>query len=342
MNESLLSSLVRTFFTAFAKVTGFLLALILIILSISSFQEGADTISNDFDVEILPNAKGVRKELSKSAPVILQLNIHGTIGGERLEQKDIESLLVESRENSLKTDRVKAILLSINTPGGGAADADGIYRALLTYKERYKVPVIAYVDGICASGGMYVACAADEIYASRVSMIGSVGVITSAFLNVSKTMDKFGVESLTLYAGKGKDDLNPLRPWKEGESNNFKEIIDATYANFVDIVTTHRKAISKEKLVQELGANVYIADKAKELGYIDGVVSGRDEALKIVLAKLSIEDDFYQVVRLDSTNWINQLFKSESPLLTGRIRHDLFAEEIPLRLKNQPLYLYRP
>lgn len=342
MNESLFRTLVRTFFTAFAKVAGFLLAFILIMLAINSFQEGTDSIPNNYDVEILPNAQGVRKEQSKSAPVILQLNIHGVIGAEGLEQKDIESLLVESRENSLKSDRVKAILLSINSPGGGATDADGIYRALLTYKERYKVPVIAYVDGLCASGGMYIACAADEIYASEVSMVGSVGVITSAFLNVSKTMDKIGVESLTLYAGKGKDDLNPLRPWKEGESNNFKEIIEATYKNFVDIVTSHRPALSKEKLVQELGANVYIAEKAKELGYIDGIVSGRDEALKIVLAKLSIEDDYYQVVKLDSTNWINQLFRSESPLLTGKIRHELFAEDVPLRLKNQPLYLYRP
>lgn len=342
MNESLFRTLVRTFLTAFAKVTGFLLAFILIILGISSFQEGTDTISNDYDVEILPNAKGVRKELSKTAPVILQLNVHGTIGADKLEQKDIESLLVESRENSLKTDRVKAILLSINTPGGGATDSDGIYRALMTYKERYKVPVIAYVDGLCASGGMFVACAADEIYATRVSMIGSVGVITSAFLNVSKTMDRYGVESLTLSAGKGKDDLNPLRPWKEGEASNFKEIINATYADFVEIVSAHRPALTKEKLVNEYGANVYIADKAKELGYIDGVVSGRDEALKILLAKLSIEDDFYQVVRLDSTNWINQLFKSESPLFTGKIRHELFDEEIPLHLKNQPLYLYRP
>lgn len=343
MNESLWRSLLRSFLSTFAKVTAFILALILGVLLISTIQQTEDEIPNNFDAEILPNADGVRKKASSSAPVILQIDIKGVIGAEGLEQKDIESLLVESRENSLKSDRVKAILLMINTPGGGASDADGIYRALMEYKARYKVPVVAYVDGLCASGGMFVACAADEIVATKMSMIGSIGVITSAFLNVSKTMEKIGVDSLTLYAGKGKDDLNPLRPWKEGEAKNFKEIIEASYKQFVDLVVKHRPQIGRERLVNDFGANIYIAEQAKEYGYIDDLVEGRGEALKKLLTKLSIEDDFYQVIRLDSTNWLAQLLKSESPLFTGKIKHQLFSiDALPERLMNQPLYLYRP
>lgn len=65
-------------------------------------------------------------------------------------------------------------LVYINTPGGTVVDADGIYRALLEYKTKYDVPIYAYIDGLCASGGMYVALAADKIFASDVSLIGSV------------------------------------------------------------------------------------------------------------------------------------------------------------------------
>ncbi|MFV0340605.1 MAG: S49 family peptidase [Parachlamydiaceae bacterium] len=343
MNEPIWRASVRALITTFAKWIGILAALILLIYYVNNLEESELEISTDFSEEIQPNAEGVRKKQTSTAPVILEVHINGVIGTEGLEQKDLEKLLVESRENSLKNNRVKAILLRLNTPGGGAADADGMYRALLEYKKRYNVPVYGYIDGICASGGVYVSCAADELYASDVSLIGSVGVITSSFLNFSKTMDKIGVDALTIYAGKGKDELNPLRPWKEGESDNIKDVIDATYKNFVAVVSKNRPKLTSDVLTKETGAKIFIANDALQLGFIDGLASGRDEVLKKLLVKLSIEDDFYQVVSLSSTNWYNQLFKAESPLFTGKITHHfLNSDQIPKRLYNQPLYLYQP
>lgn len=343
MQESLWRSSLRVLMTSFAKWIGILGALFAILYLFNNLEDSDSEIPNDFTEEILPNAEGVRKKQTSTAPVILQINIHGVIGSEGLEQKDFEKLLVESRENGLKSGRVKALLLHLNTPGGGAADADGMYRALMAYKKRYNVPVYGYIDGICASGGVFVSCAADELYASDVSLIGSVGVITSSFLNLSKTMEKVGIDALTLYAGKGKDDLNPLRPWKEGESNNIKAIIDGTYKNFVSIVSKNRPKLTEEVLTKEIGANIFLANDALKLGFIDGIVDGREEVLKKLLSKLSIEDDFYQVVSLDSTNWYNQLFKSESPLFTGKITHHfLNSDQISKKLYNQPLYLYQP
>ena len=100
----------------------------------------------------------------------------------------MRKMLTESREGTFKDDRVKAILLDINSPGEHGHYANGMYRALKEYKQKYKVPIIAYVDGLCASGGMYVAAAADEVYASDVSLIGSIGVITPSFFNVYKAL----------------------------------------------------------------------------------------------------------------------------------------------------------
>ncbi|MFI5264393.1 MAG: S49 family peptidase, partial [Candidatus Kapaibacterium sp.] len=93
---------------------------------------------------------------------------------------------VESQEGDFKNNRVKGILLYMDTPGGYSTDSDTIYRLLMEYKKQYKVPIYAYVDGLCASGGMYIAITADKIMASDTSLIGSIGVIAPTFMNFTK------------------------------------------------------------------------------------------------------------------------------------------------------------
>ena len=269
MKESIFKEALRKLFVTFSGIVGIILGLVLIGSFIGSFSSTADiTTESVYTPEIVANASGVRKVLSSDTPVILKLNINGIIGMDQLDISSMRQKLVESREDSLK-DRVKAILLYINSPGGTVVDADGIYREIKAYKEQYKVPVYAFVDGLCASGGIYIASAADKIYASDVSLIGSVGVISPSFMNFSQTLDKIGVQSLTLSAGKGKDDLNPVRPWRPGEEDNYKNIIDYYYTFFIDIVTLNRPLLNKEKLVQDYGANIFPAKIAHEHGYID-------------------------------------------------------------------------
>lgn len=326
-------------------VAGFLMGILVVILivgALSSAVEGEPEINYSYSPQILPNAEGVRKSLSADAPVILRLNINGVIGLESLTHKAINQQLTESRERSLKGDRVKAILLYIDSPGGTVVDADGIYRSIKAYKETHKVPVYAYVDGLCASGGMYIASAADKIYASDVSLIGSVGVILSSSLNFSQLMEKIGVQSLTLYEGKGKDNLNPLRPWRKGEEDNIKAAIDYYYGMFVNVVAGNRPNLDKEKLIDVYGANVYPAAVAKEYGYIDEVGVSYNHALKQLAEKIGIEDSYYQVMELKSTNWISELFKGEFGLLHGRVTHQLeLSPESNPKLQNQFLYLYK-
>lgn len=343
MQPSLLNSALRAFIVTFFAIIGFFFALFLFIIVIQAVEKSEDEVRSEYALTIRPNAEGVRKKVSKTAPVILELGINGVIGSMELNQQKIETLLLESRENSLADDRVKAILLHINSPGGTVNDADGIYRALLDYKARHNVPIFAYTDGICASGGMYVACAADEIYSAPATLIGSVGVISPPFMNLSQLLDKIGVFSLTLYAGKGKDDLNPLRPWKQDEEKPIQKIIEHYYEDFVDIVVKHRPKMDKQKLVEVYGANVFPASIATEYGYVDGAGYSRDAVLKKLLTKLSIDDDYYQVVRLESSDWLSQLFKAESPLFTGKIRHEFnIYGNIPAHMADQPLYLYQP
>ncbi len=343
MSDSLARSSLRAFLTAFFAFLGILLSFVAIILFFSSISESEESVPSEYSVEIQPNANNVRKKLAKTAPVILELEVNGVIGSIELNQAKIANLLLESRENTLADDRVKGILLRITSPGGTINDADGIYRAIKDYKARYNVPVYAYADGLCASGGMYVACAADKVYASDVTLVGSIGVITSSFMNVHQLMEKLGVSALTVYEGKGKDELNPLREWKPDEDKSIKEIIKYYYASFVDLVTENRPGVNKEALINEYGAQVFPATVAAKIGYIDEAGASRNSTLKHLLQALSIEDDFYQVVSLKSTNWLSQLINTESPALTGKITHELTYEgQLPRELLNKPLYLYKP
>ncbi|MFQ5730135.1 MAG: S49 family peptidase [Waddliaceae bacterium] len=346
MEPSIIRSSLRSFFSAISSIIGIGMGIILVVLVIASLTRLSDDkleIKSHFSPTIVANEKDVRKALSKKAPVILKINIGGLIGTDKLNMHTVQQQLTESREGKLKKNRVKALLIHINSPGGTVVDADGIYLALKEYKERYEVPVFAYVDGLCASGGMYIASAADKIFASDISLIGSIGVLSPPFFNVTKLMEKVGVEAKTLFAGKGKEDLNPFRPWKPGEEESLKSIIDYYYNHFVDIVTSNRPKIKRDLLIDEYGAHVFPAPKALEYGLIDGIEHSLNDAIKLVAKEIDIEDKYYQVIKMDRKLWLSELLKDDSPMMTGELKHRLeLTPELDSRLMNQFLYLYMP
>jgi signal peptide peptidase SppA len=236
------------------------------------------------------------------------------IGVGDLTSWEIRKLLLDSREDFLRGDRVKAILLHMDTPGGASTDSDDIYVALMQYKTKYNVPIYVYVDGMCASGGMYIACAADKIFASPSSVIGSVGVRMGPIFNVSETMTKVGVSSLTLTEGKDKDALNPFRPWRPNEDADIRDVMASLYDRFVSIVTTARPTITQEKLVNDYGAHIFIAKKAEELGYIDMADTTYGKALSELTQAAQLGQAKYQVVQLvPQRNIFNALTQSMSP-----------------------------
>lgn len=346
MRDSILYSAIRALVVTFCVVIGLCLGFVFLSVLLGALAgESTDAKLTTVNTEeILPNAEGKREALASTVPVILQVNIDGIIGTESISEKSVRRQLVESREGTFKNNRVKGILLYINTPGGTVGDADGIFRALKEYKQKYEVPIYAYIDGLCASGGMYVALAADKIFASDISLIGSVGVIAPTFMNLTKLLEKIGIETLTISAGKGKDALNPLRSWKPGEDENYRQIIDYYYQHFVNLVTLHRPEVNKEKLVQDYGAHIFPAPDALERGFID--VSGVPlaDALRELLKQVGITDDQYQLVRLENKGWWQSLFSAQaSSLLSGKVKHQIsFSPEVDILLRNQFLYLYCP
>lgn len=337
--ESIFIHSLRTFFVSLFGVIGAMIGLGLILLLFVGIFSSSDENSLPSKAKILPDAKGNRKDLGSSAPVLLQIPIEGTIGMDQVTAEKIQEILLDSREDSLKNGRVKGVLLVINSPGGGANESNIIYRLLKQYKERYNVPIFAYVNGLCASGGYYIACSADKIYSSNVSLIGSVGVLGwPPYMNVSDALEKIGVNTKTIYAGKGKDEMNPFREWKEGEGVNRQQLIDFYYKNFVEIVTSNRPEVTEEKLIGIYGAEVFPAYEAQNHGFIDNSNMELGEAIEQLALAAGIEDK-YQVIQFKTKSWWKQAFKqqSKSPLLTGKITHE-FA--LP---KNHAFdYLYVP
>ena len=244
----------------------------------------------------------------------------------------------------LSNNRVKGILLHINSPGGDAIDSNDIYRMIKAYKEKYHIPVFVFVDGLCASGGMYIASSADQIFASPPSVIGSIGVIMGPFFNVSQAMEKVGVESKSLTAGLDKDMLNRFRPWKAGEDESLKAVLTSMYNLFVQVVTENRPKV-ENKLLTEYGAQVFDGPSAQLIGYIDQANASYEQALAALLQAAQVNpQEPYQIVELKPKyDWVSALMNAESTLFTGKIEHhlNLSGQKTP-KLSSPFAYLYDP
>ena len=158
--ESIFVGAIRSFCTSLATMLGIAIGISLIVMGLA-FVIGPQYAPSKAQPLIMPDAEGDRTVLSGHSPAILRIDLRGVIGIGDLTSDKIESILLDSREDFLRGDRVKAILLYINTPGGASDDCATIYQALSSYKTKHNIPIYAYVDGMCASAGIYIACVAD-------------------------------------------------------------------------------------------------------------------------------------------------------------------------------------
>jgi protease-4 len=336
-HESIFVSTIRSFCKVFFGAIGLFAALFVLQIVYSMFSS---PFSNEMKTAMVlqPNLENEYGHPSMSSPVVLQIHIDGVIGDlNGITAESIEDILLDSRQGYLAGDRVKAILLCVNTPGGGAIESDNIYTMLNAYKEKFKTPIYAYVNGLCASGGMFVTSAADKLYATPPSIIGSVGVILGPFFNVSDTMTKYGVKSMTLTEGTDKDTLTPYRPWKPDEAAEWQPILAANYERFLNIVTGARKGLDKEKLKNVYGARVYSSGDALKYGYIDVADADYKRTLTDLMVAANIDPQKpYQVIELRAKkDWLGPVHG----LLQGKLEHKINLQE--KKLAEGLSYLYQ-
>lgn len=197
--------------------------------------------------------------------------------------EDLASRLTEELDKAAKDDRVKALLLRIDSPGGSVAASDVIYHQIMRYKEKTKAKVVASMQGVAASGGYYVAMSADRILALPATLTGSVGVI-AVKLNLAGLMGKYGVESEVVKSAVYKDMWSPFRPTTPEEKQIMQGMIDDMFVRFKTLVQQGRPGMSAEQLVQVATARVFTGSQAVGLGLVDRVgyvEDAFDEAKKL-------------------------------------------------------------
>lgn len=345
--ESIATTGLRALVRVVFGMVGLGVGILLLGVITGGFSEATGTFAPptpDHDLEILPNAEGKRKVASRTAPVILVVDIVGVMGTERLNATTLREQLLESREGVLKGSRVKGIILNINSPGGTLNDINGMYDAIVEYKKQYDIPIYAFVDGVALSGGMYVAVAADKIYTTSTSLVGSIGVVMPPMMNFSGTLDKLGVTAVTVSAGTGKDLMNPTRPWAPDEQAPLQAITNFFYDQFVDIIVSQRKGVDRDVLVNEIGAGFFPAQKGVEYGLVDTADASKRGVIQQMLKEIGIKDKNYQVVGMKRRfGFLEGILDGKSPLFTGKMKHqlDLFPGIDP-ELLTQPLALHLP
>lgn len=160
-------------------------------------------------------------------------------------------------------DNVKAIVLAVNSPGGGVVASDEIYNALKAVEK----PIVVMMGDLAASGGYYISMAADWIIANPNTLTGSIGVI-SEFPNAEGLLEKVGVEFVVITSGPRKDVGSPYREMTEAEQAYWKAIIDEAYEGFANIVAEGRDLPLAE--VKEIAdGSIYTGRQALELGLVD-------------------------------------------------------------------------
>ncbi len=197
------------------------------------------------------------------------------------------SLWVEKLDKAQSDANVKALVVRINSPGGGVTASDVMYNRLLRFREQRKIPVIAVIEDVGASGGYYVACAADTILAHPTSITGSIGTIVQTF-SISGTMKLLRIEAKALTSGKRKDMGSPFKPLDPEDLAILQKMVDEFHQRFLNVVKTNRSQIDAEKVETLADGRVYTGAQAKENGLVDelGYVS---DALKLAKQKAALQ-----------------------------------------------------
>ena len=257
---------------------------------------------------------------SEKGAKLLLVEIDGVIGrGEAaaLFGSEPESSVARVREQldrARQDEALQGILLRIDSPGGGATASDVIYGELERFKRDRGLPVVAHLFGLAASGGYYVAMAADEIVAEPTTVTGSIGVI-GVSVNFSGLMDRFGVEDQTTKAGAYKDTGSMLRPQTAEDRAILQGVIDDLHERFRVVVARGRPKLGRERVDALSDGRIYSAPQALENGLVDQV-GDIEAAVSALEARVGVASS-YVVSYHRPSEWRRNLY-TRSPIASPR------------------------
>lgn len=222
------------------------------------------------------------------------VNLKGIIapGGEASADRVITGL-----RRAFENKDTAGVILRINSPGGSPVQSGYIYDEILRLREKYPdKPVYAVVTDICASGGYYVAAAAEKIYADQASIVGSIGVRMDNF-GLVEAMNKLGIERRTLTAGDNKALMDPFSPVDPAVQQHMQNLLDNVHNQFINAVKQGRG--DRLKQVEGLFSGlVWTGDQSVEIGLVDQLASSSQVARDVIgvdnIVEFTVEKNFFE------------------------------------------------
>ena len=209
------------------------------------------------------------------------IDISGVISADSQANADF---IVSGLRAAFEDKNTAGIILRINSPGGSPVQAGYVNNEIYRLRAEYPdIPFYSVITDVCASGGYYIAAAADKIYADKASVVGSIGVIMSGFGFVD-TIEKLGVERRLLHAGENKGFLDPFSPLKPEEVDHVETLLADIHQQFVDVVKKGRgeKLVNDEKIFSGL---IWTGEQSVELGLVDALGSPGYVAREVIGAE---------------------------------------------------------
>ena len=224
-----------------------------------------------------------------------------------------ESIVARVREElavASEDDEVRAIVLRINSPGGTVTASDVLHHELSHFREQTQRPVVAQMMGVAASGGYYVAMAADEVRAHPTTITGSIGVVFAG-LNVAGLLERLGIADQTLVAGGRKDTGSALRPMRPEERMQLQGVLDELHARFREVVAAGRSALSAGDIERLADGRIYSAGQAKSAGLVDEI-GYLPDAIRRAAKRAGLERR--RVITYDRPSRVRENLYSTSPV----------------------------
>lgn len=233
----------------------------------------------------------------------------------------------ENTVNQIKKYRddksIKAIILRVNSPGGGVAASQEIYDAVKKTRESGKIVVVS-MGSIAASGGYYISCGSNLIVANPGTITGSIGVIAQ-FVSIKDLAEKLGIKENIIKSGELKDAGSPFRDMNEKDRAYFQEVVDNTFGQFLEVVSTERK-INIDTLKKYANGRVFTGLQAKSIGLVDSLGTFED-AVRITSRMAGIEGEPRIVRERKRFSFFERLIGTTVEDVTA-IKQKLFEEPI--------------
>jgi len=256
--------------------------------------------------------------------------------GDKIAIVEINDVIVSSEKTVEQIKRfredksIKAIIVRVNTPGGGVAASQEIYEEVKKTRDSGKIIVVS-MGSIAASGGYYIAVGSSLIIANPGTLTGSIGVIAQ-FISIKDLAEKLGISQTTIKSGSLKDAGSPFKTMNDSDKAYFQDVVDNSFGQFLDVVAKERK-MDKETLLQYANGRVFTGLQAKEYGLIDSLGTFED-AIRITGKMAGIEGEPRIVREKKKFSFFEEVMGSKIEDVTD-IKGMLFDEPI-LQYKFQP------